>query len=245
MKLHEMRPEQCERAQREGWPLFLPAGTIEYHGEHLPLGVDTFAVLKALEEVEKRIDCVIAPTVWYGPSSYAVAGPEKGTIDVDVDRFEAHVQDILAGLIDNGFRRIIVVIHHQFEMGQLMPEALAFRKAGMKLAFRWQEKERGRGWWGSPAMAKYYEQMGSREDPFNWVRVVPLMSPEIQKSMGYDHAGKLETSLMLSAHPDAVNMKRLEGDGLWFTTDARQASAGHGENTFAIIVDYLLELAKG
>jgi len=244
MKLHEMRPGQCEQAQKERWPLFLPAGTIEYHGEHLPLGVDTFAVLEALDEVEKRMKCVVAPTVWYGPSSYAVAGPEKGTIDVDVDRFEAHVQDILAGLIDNGFRRIFVVIHHQFEMGQLMPEALAFRKAGMKLAFRWQEKERGRGWWGSSAMDKYYEQMGSWEDPFNWVRVVPLMSPEIQKKMGYDHAGKLETSLMLSAQPATVDMQRLKGDGLWFTREASDASASYGEKTFAMIVDYLLDLAR-
>ncbi len=244
MKLHEMRPGQCERARRERWPLFLPAGTVEYHGEHLPLGVDTFAVLKALEEVEKRIDCVIAPTVWYGPSSYAVAGPEKGTIDVDVDRFEGHVQDILDGLVASGFRRIIVVIHHQFEMGQLMPEALAFRKAGMKLAFRWQEKEKGRGWWGSPAMATYYDRMGSQEDPFNWVRVVPLMSPEIQKKMGYDHAGKLETSLMLTAEPATVDMKGLEGDGLWFTRDAREASVSHGQKTFEMIVDYLIDLAK-
>ena len=34
---------------------FIPAGTIEYHGEHLPLGVDTLAVIKALDEVEKRL----------------------------------------------------------------------------------------------------------------------------------------------------------------------------------------------
>ena len=243
MKLQEMLPYQVERALRERWPLFLPAGTIEYHGEHLPLGVDTIAVLTAMEALEKRIDCVIAPTVWYGPSSYAVAGPEKGTIDVDVDRFEGHVQDVLSGLLQTGFRRIIVVIHHQFEGGQLMPEALAFRKAGMKLAFQWQEREKGRGWWGSPASKTYYENMGTREDPFNWIQVVPLMSPEIQKKMGYDHAGKLETSLMQHAVPGLVETARLAGDGLWFTSDASQASAAHGQKTFGMIVEYLAGLA--
>jgi len=244
MKLQEMLPYQIEKARQEGWPLFLPAGTVEYHGEHLPLGVDTIAVLKALDEVEKKIACVIAPTVWYGPSSYAVAGPEKGTIDVDVDRFEGHVQDVLSGLLQTGFHRIFVVIHHQFEMGQLMPEALAFRKAGMKLAFQWQEREKGRGWWGSPAMETYYQKMGSREDPMNWVRVVPLMSPEIQKKMGYDHAGKLETSLMQHAVPGLVEMGRLEGDGLWFTRDARAASAAHGEKTIEMVVKYLVEITR-
>lgn len=244
MKLQEMLPHQLETAKKEGWPLFLPAGTIEYHGEHLPLGVDTIAVLKALEEAEKRIPCVVAPTVWYGPSSYAVAGPEKGTIDVDVDRFEGHVQDVVNGLLHTGFRKILVVIHHQFEMGQLMPEALAFRKAGMKLAFQWQEREKGRGWWGAPEMETYYEKMGSREDPFNWVRVVPLMSPAIQKAMGYDHAGKLETSLMQYAVPALVEMRRLENDGLWFTREARAASPEHGKKTIELVVDYLIGLAR-
>ncbi len=244
MKLQEMLPHQLQKAQAEKWPLFLPAGTIEYHGEHLPLGVDTLAVLKSLDEVEARIPCVIAPTIWYGPSSYAVAGPEKGTIDVDVDRFEGHVHDVVAGLLESGFRRIFVVIHHQFEMGQLMPEALAFRKAGMKLAFRRQERDRGRGWWGSPDNQKYYDKMGGAEDPFNWVQVVPLMSPEIQKQMGYDHAGKLETSLMQYAVPGLVDMKRQRDDGLWFTRDAVEASAEHGRKTVALIVDYLISLTR-
>ncbi|HVP19391.1 MAG TPA: hypothetical protein VMU36_10370 [Spirochaetia bacterium] len=59
---------------------------------------------------------------------------------------------------------------------------------------------------------------------------------------GYDHAGKLETSLMQYAVPDLVEMHRLEGDGLWFTRDAREASAAHGEKTIRMVVDYLIDL---
>ena len=36
------------------------------------LGQDTIAVLKALEEIERRVNCVIAPPMWYGPASFAV-----------------------------------------------------------------------------------------------------------------------------------------------------------------------------
>jgi len=244
MKLHEMRPDQCEKAKKEGLALFLPAGTIEYHGAHLPLGVDTIAVLKALDELEKRIECVVAPPIWYGPSSFAVAGPEKGTIDVDVDRFETHVMDVMSGLLENGFRKIIVVIHHQFEMGRLMPEALAFKKAAAVLTFKLQEKEKGRGWWGSADMGSYYDELETGANPFNWIQVVPLMSPEIQQKMGYDHAGKLETSLMLASVPERTDMSRLKGDGLWFTRDAGTASAEYGARTFEMIVDYLIALSK-
>ncbi len=244
MKLYEMRPEQCRKAREEKWPLFIPAGTVEYHGEHLPLGVDTAAVLWALGELEKRIDCVIAPAIHYGPSSYAVAGPEKGTIDVDTARFERHVSDILQALLENGYRRIFVVIHHQFEMGQLMPEALAFKKAAASLIFQLLEKERGRGWWGSEAMKTYYENLEGTENPFNWIQVMPLMSPEIQQKMGYDHAGMLETSLMLTASPNTVDIELLKNDGLWFTDDAAKATKEHGMKTFEMIVQYLMKISS-
>jgi len=243
MKLHEMLPHECEKALKERWPVFLPIGTLEYHGEHLPLGVDAIAVISALDELEKRKDCIIASPVWYGPSSYAVAGPEKGTIDVDTDRFEKHIFDILKGLLLNGFRKIFVVIHHQFEEGRYMPAAVACKKAAMTLIFETLERERGRGWWGDSKMSRYYEEMDTVENPFRWIEVVPLMSPEIQHDRGYDHAGKLETSLMLAAVPERVEMKRLKGDGLWFTKDASKATKAHGEKTIEDIVNYLTSIA--
>ena len=36
-----------------------------------------------------------------------MAGPEGGTINVDNDKFEKHISDILQGLLDIGFRRIL------------------------------------------------------------------------------------------------------------------------------------------
>jgi creatinine amidohydrolase len=234
-----MRPEHCSRAKADNISLFIPAGTIEYHGEHLPLGVDTTAVVKALDALEKEISCIIAPPIWFGPSSYAVAGPEKGTIDIDTDSFEKYVSEILKGFIENGFRRIYIVIHHQFEMGQLMPEALAFKKAAASLIFQFLEKERGRGWWGSQEMKSYYENLRGYQNPFNWIQVIPLMSPDIQEKMRYDHAGMLETSLMMATAPETVQMEKLIDDGLWFTETAKDASAEHGENTIKMIVCYL------
>ena len=125
-----------------------------------------------------------------------------------------------------------------------MPAALACKKAALKIVFRLLESDWGRGWWGSPNMEHYYEQMGTTEDPFSWIRVLPLMSPEIQHEMGYDHAGRLETSLMLATNADQVDLKRLEDDGLWFTKTARQASREHGENAYSRIVAYLIETTR-
>ena len=94
------------------------------------------------------------------------------------------------------------------------------------------------------AKKDYYENLDTSENPFNWIQVVPLVSPEIQKKMGYDHAGPLETSLMLAAAGNRVGLSRLKGDGLWFTKGAESASAEHCAKTIEMIVEYLTGLAR-
>ena len=47
----------------------LPIGATEVHGNHLPLGTDTFLVDALAKKVEERLgeeNCVILPTVPYG-----------------------------------------------------------------------------------------------------------------------------------------------------------------------------------
>ncbi len=241
MKLHEILPEQFRIAIKENWPLFLPLGTVEYHGEHLPLGVDTTLVVEALHRVEERINCIIAPPIQFGLSSYAVSGPENGTIDINPDHFEKYIYDILRGFIENGYRKILIVIHHQFEGGQLMPMGAAAKKAALDLIFKYLEEKLGRGWWGTNRMKNYYEKLNSKENPFNWIRVIPLMSPEIQKQFGYDHAGMLETSLMLAISPEKVELNKLKDDNFWFTKSAAEANREHGEKALKAIVDYLIK----
>ena len=95
MYLHEIRPEQLQSAIRDGWPLLVPAGSIEYHGPHLPLGTDTFIVQELLTRVARQVNCLVAPPLWYGPTGYAVTGPSQGTGDVSTERFGRHVKDVL------------------------------------------------------------------------------------------------------------------------------------------------------
>jgi creatinine amidohydrolase len=57
-------------------------------------------------------------------------------------------------------------------------------------------------------MADYYAQQAQGEDPFNWIKGHPLMTPEIIAQYPFDHAGEGETSLMLALCPEAVDMTR-------------------------------------
>jgi creatinine amidohydrolase/Fe(II)-dependent formamide hydrolase-like protein len=229
MKLGYSFPKEVEEARQKRVPLVIPAGTVEYHGPHCAYGCDTLIVEGLLERLSRIKPLVVAPSIWYGPSSYAVAGPEKGSIDVDYDRFEGHVHDILKGLIDGGWRNIYVLIHHQYEEENLLPMTLCFKKAGMKIVFAHLESTMGRGWWGDNRNKDFYDQLEQNDSPWNWIKVLPAMSREVQHATGYDHAGKYESSLLRALFPETVDPQRLAGDDSWFIQGARESSVQLGE----------------
>ena len=44
MRYELMRPSQIREAIKRRTPVVLPLGVLEYHSEHLPVGMDTLAV---------------------------------------------------------------------------------------------------------------------------------------------------------------------------------------------------------
>lgn len=79
-----MFPDQIRTAIKERWPVVLPLGVLEYHGEHSVMGVDTLLVVKTMALLEKEIDMIILPPVYYGAASYVVESPEDGKGSIHV-----------------------------------------------------------------------------------------------------------------------------------------------------------------
>ncbi len=52
MRYELMLPYQIRNAIERRWPVVLPLGVLEYHGEHMAVGMDTLAVVKLLEILE-------------------------------------------------------------------------------------------------------------------------------------------------------------------------------------------------
>ena len=42
MRYEMMLPHQIRKAIKQNWPVVLPVGVLEYHGEHLAVGLDMF-----------------------------------------------------------------------------------------------------------------------------------------------------------------------------------------------------------
>jgi creatinine amidohydrolase/Fe(II)-dependent formamide hydrolase-like protein len=230
MFLKHMRPDQVQDAIAKKAPLLLPAGCIECHGSHAALGLDTMAAEELCNAIAGRLPAVVAPSVEYGPTGWAVSGPELGTVDIDGNHFYLYVKDILRSLLLMGWPSIIVVIHHQGLDG---PEALSFRKAASELAFDLKRAEKGLGWWG-------YQPPETHGRVWDRVRVMPTILPEAAAVCRGDHAGHFETSLLMHLHPEMVDLSQLARQSFWYTDQpdnlARTSTAEDGKRYFEAMV---------
>lgn len=111
---------------------------------------------------------------------------------------------LFPGLLRVGFRNIHAVIHHQTEhFAAGMPTDLAFGLVAHQTFLDWLERIRGEGWWGGAARAGCDLAQTTSDDPFNWVKLHPLLPVAMQAGHPFDHAGVRETSLLLAQCPGA------------------------------------------
>jgi creatinine amidohydrolase len=240
MRFDRMRPAELRDAADRGIPFVLPIGVMEYHGRHLPSGVDMIVVTEALDRLGDEI--VVLPPFAYGASSYAVARPEDGaTLHVDASAILPLAEALFRSLLTGGYRNIHGIVHHQTEnFQQGMPTDLVFRLAARNAIFRHVEHLRGPGWWGANEMSDYYDRHAEGTDPFAWIRIHPLFPKGADYP--FDHAGEGETALMLALAPETVDVSLASGDGHWFTDTAPRATAEAGERGVDIALRHLRDV---
>lgn len=239
MRYERMRPAQIAEAVAANLPVVLPIGVMEYHGAHLPAGVDLLAVTEVLERLGDEV--VVLPPFAYGAASFAVAGPGSGTLHVPAEVLVPMAEALFGALLATGFRNIHGVIHHQTEgFAQGMPTDLAFRLGARNAVMARLEAERGPGWWGDRGMRDYYAAQAAGADPFNWIRIHPLFPKN--DVLPFDHAGLGETALMLAVAPETVVLERALEGGHWYTETAPEATADLGEAGVAVALAHLRQV---
>ena len=238
MYLKHMRPHQLREAVERGDPLLVPAGCIETHGPHMAIGHDTIIVEEICALVAERLDVVISPPFDFGPTGYALGGPEDGTIDPDYESFGSYVKSILRNFLEMGFQHIYVIIMHQ---GMEAPLALAFKKAAAELSFEMVLDEgHPRGWWADARLSRDSHKFGR-------VEVHPMILPEASPPAGGDHAGYNETSFLLATRPELVDQGQLDEDAPWYCRQEEDrnswtANAAHGEGMVEAVVNAWVDL---
>ena len=183
--------------------VFVPVGALEQHGSHMAMCVDA-ALTKAMAgataealtaEADNDLEGVVAAPINYGYRSQQRSGGGfhlSGTTSLSGTTLIALAKDIVYGLILHGARKIVFMNGH-YENYQFIFE-------GAELAL---EKARENG------VKDVKIQLLSYWD-FVDDQTIAELYPDGFTGWDLEHAGVMETSLMLLLYPDLVDMDRMD-----------------------------------
>lgn len=177
--------ELCQKAGERRLTAVLPTGSIEQHGDHLPLSVDSDiagAIAQAFCEDHKNTVC-LAP-VCYGARSLPQSGGRNdydATVSMKGKNYLSFLEDIFLGYYRAGIRNMIVLNAH-YENEIFLCEAaeeVKERTPGFRIVIL--------SWWS--LIGRELTEGDMREHFAGWER---------------EHAGYCETSMMLYLFPKKV-----------------------------------------
>ncbi|MFJ9870927.1 creatininase family protein [Streptomyces sp. NPDC101165] len=167
----------------------LPVGSFEQHGPFLPLATDTLIACTVAREIAAAYPVHLLPPVTVSCSHEHAAWP--GTVSISAVTLHAVIRDIAASLRRSGVDALVVVNGHggNYVLGNVVQEASA-----------------------------HGEKMGLFPAAEDWE--VAREAAGVRTSLLTDmHAGEIETSILLHAHPEFVRPGYESAD---FTADDRR-----------------------
>lgn len=112
MRFEELTSPEVGALDRDGTVFILPLGSVEQHGNHMPVGTDTLLAQSVSLAAAERLPgkTVVLPPPWYGFSAHHMRFP--GSITLKAETLISVAEDIVGSLVAHGFRRILVVNGH-------------------------------------------------------------------------------------------------------------------------------------
>jgi len=161
--------------------VLLPLGAIEQHGPHLAVSTDTDIVSEIALQAERQLnnDILLCPTLPFGSSHHHLSF--GATISISVTTYTQMVVDLVESLLQNGFRRIVLLNGHG---GNIIP----VKQALINLSNKYDTSVKP-----NIVLVTYWELAGK-----TFSGEPPMESPALS------HACEYETSLMLHLFSDKV-----------------------------------------
>lgn len=187
MKWDELSWPQIESLCKK-IPVVIPLGSIEQHGRHLPLVVDTLQVGAIADGAEQHIkdEAIFLPPLWLGCSEHHQDFP--GTLSLMPSIYSSVVTGVVQSVLRAGFSRILLLNGHG---GNEVPAVQALNELIAKDPVAESAQLCFASWWHLAGDAISAEAIG-------------METPAIS------HACEYETSLSLHLRPDLVDMTGVE-----------------------------------
>jgi creatinine amidohydrolase len=210
--------------------VLIPVGSVEEHGDHLPLATDTMQAVEVAKKASQLVPLFVAPPVNYGNCRSTSCHP--GTISIRTATLKSLVADIVASLYVHGLRNFIVLSGHAGGA-----HCLALQEVGEELLAALPESR----------VAVVTEYTLAKEE-----------GRALVETANDAHAGEIETSRLLYSHPHLVkgagceeypnfptgilvrDKRKFWPGGVW--GDPTKATAAKGREIEALVVAKIVEL---
>lgn len=230
---------------------YLPLGTLEWHGEHLPLGSDGMQSFSFMKDLAKEVGGIVLPMLYLGPDMM-MEQEEKELYGMDywLSRREGKMH-MTPRQLDGSSYWVPDKLFHQIVEHSIKQLA----RAGFKIIVA-----HGHG----PSTRHVIEHWKEWEERYN-VLIYTCWSWNIRgrsdqeaseksdrEGLGImtDHAGMNETSLMMYYYPDLVKMDQLPADtAVWPVAVAGKdprlyASAEQGQRAVEFQLERMMEVLR-
>jgi creatinine amidohydrolase len=215
VRYSELRPSEFRARLRERPVAYLPLGTLEWHGEHLPLGSDAIISEGLMIECARRLGGIVLPPLFLGPDKAVRRGDGRFLYGMDNSRSTIPARQLDGScyrIEDDLLDRIVDAILSQV------------KRAGFRAVFA-----DGHG----PSRWAWVEKLIEREARFD----LALFGAPPGKDSGWpsqrDHAARIETSQVMALRPDLADLSRLSSDrAIWpqgvSGEDPRDSNSAYG-----------------
>ena len=109
-----LRADELRQRAAEDAMVIVPVGSLEQHGPHLPVEVDSMlgetVALRAAELIAEHESVVVLPCIWTGLSEHHMSF--GGTITLDFETFFNVIRCVCQSLVRHGFKRIVLLNGH-------------------------------------------------------------------------------------------------------------------------------------
>ncbi len=233
VRYERMTPREFRARLAEAPIAYLPLGTLEWHGEHLPLGSDGLQSRGFFEALAREAGGIVLPMLFLAPDMKFDVG---GEIYYGMDFFgfpgdEAQRLDGSAYWVPDDFFKTLL----EHCLGQLS-------RAGFKVVVAHGH---------APSTQAVYANRAEWEARFG-LRILSCWREDESDGLGIqtDHAAANETSLMMALHPELVHLEYLDPDpqrpplAVDGEDPRTHASAARGAEAIRINVDRMAALLR-
>ena len=180
----KLRADQLREHARQDAIVILPVASLEQHGPHLPVEVDsmlgeTVAIRTAHKATALGQTVLVLPVLWTGLSEHHMSF--GGTVTLDFAAFSAVVEGVVRSVLRHGFRRIALLNAH----------------GGNENALRTITDEM------TPKLGVPIVQFTY------WYAAAAAIAKILETQGALMHACEAETSMMLAVRPELVAIDRI------------------------------------